>query len=660
MKTGKLLRPLLIGGGIGLLAAAGFALGMFGQIMQRVDDRLFLSHPADPAIVIVSIDNASLSQIGRWPWPRDTHAKIIDRLTTAGARAIGYDVNFSEVSDAALDTELAQAIARSGKTVLPVELEFIASGGRLTFDPKKTVSPLPELGAHAAATGHVNTPPDADGVVRRVPLVARAPDGSLVPCFACEILRVAGRDSQLTNAPLDGNKALIVNYPDAPGKAFRVISAVDVLHGTADLRPVKGAMVLVGATASDLHDENLSPTSQGRPMPGVEIHASLADTILHGRWLRALPTWVGALYLVLLGLVIGLAVPRLRARYGLILVGGLLVASVVLGIGLFDQGWIFDLVWPAITIILAYAAVTLERRIASERERRQIRQAFSRYVSSTVVDAILEDPSRLKLGGERKRMSVLFSDIRGFTTISEGLSPERLVEILNKYLNRMTDVVFANHGVLDKYIGDAVMAFWNAPFDQPEHALCAAMTALEMRSALRQMNTEHAFGAIELKIGIGINTGDMVVGNVGGDTRFDYTVIGDNVNMASRLEGLNKEYGTMILATEAASLEIQDRILMRKIDKVAVKGKKEPVVICEIMEDAERATALQKALKERFELALEKYWSRDFASAITICDEILKHFPDDGPSKLLKERAALFIQTAPPAAWDGTWVYLKK
>ncbi|MEK7116289.1 MAG: adenylate/guanylate cyclase domain-containing protein [Patescibacteria group bacterium] len=654
------IRPIAVGGFIGILSAAGLFAGVLNTWSMRVTDRLFLAAPADRRIVIVAIDDASLGQIGRWPWPRTVHAKILHALTDAGAKAIGYDVNFPESSNVADDNDLAEALKHSGRVVLPLELQLKIERGRMTFDPTKNVSPITSLSSAAAATGHSNTPPDADGTVRRVPLSVRAPDGSRVPAFVTELLRLGGFERDLGLAPLDSNGRLLVNFSGAPFSSFRTLSAGDIFRGTANIDSVKNAIVLVGSTAADLHDSLLVPTSYGIPMPGIEIHASIAHTIISHRWLQRIPPWISALELVLLGLLIGFLFSRIRVRWSVPILLLLWIAQIVSAFALFDRGWIAEIVWPTILFFFAAAAVTLERRIIADRERRELKHALSKYVSPSVVEAILKDPSRLKLGGERRRMSVLFSDIRGFTTISEGMTPEKLVQVLNVYLNRMTNLVFAQNGVLDKYIGDAVMAFWNAPLDQPEHATLAVATALDMRDALLDMNRAQAFGDLELHIGLGVNTGDMVVGNVGGESRFDYTVIGDHVNLASRLEGLTKEYHVDILITEATMKDLAGEILTRRLDKVAVKGKSEPIVIYEAMERLASAGEPLKLLARDFEAALEAYFRREFQDVVTRCERMLSAHPGDGPSKNLLERAKQFIESPPPDAWDGTWVYTKK
>ncbi|MFA5935587.1 MAG: adenylate/guanylate cyclase domain-containing protein [Patescibacteria group bacterium] len=655
------VRPIGVGLIIGILSAALFVGGVLESWSALAGDRLFLQRPSDPSIVIVAIDDASLSAVGRWPWNRSVHAELITRLANAGVRSIGYDVNFPEPSDTENDTKLADAIGKAGNVVLPIELALRSGRDALIFDPAASVQPIPLIREATRSLGHTNTPPDVDGVVRRIPLAAATADGIVTPAFAAQVLQIAHPGYDFQQVPTDSISRVSVNFNGPPTRNFETIRAIDVLRGQIEPSVLRDKSVFVGSTAADLHDDQLVPTSNGTPMPGVELHASLYDTLLTERWLLPVPKYVGALFLVLLGFLIGLFVTLLRARYSaplsFVVWIGILFAAFIL----FDRGYRIDLVWPTLTVVFAYALVTLERRITSDRERRKLQSAFSRYVSVSVVDAILRDPSRLKLGGEKRRMSVMFSDVRGFTSISEKLTPEALVDVMNTYLTRMTDIVFANDGVLDKYIGDAVMAFWNAPFDQPDHALRAIKTALAMQRALREMNDAKAFGDdLNLKIGIGINTGEMIVGNMGSEVRFDYTVIGDNVNLASRMEGITKEYGVGILISEATRTDAVDSVLTRRIDKVAVKGKKEPVTMYEVMGLMNDVSEADRRLAQDFEDALDAYFAKDFPSAIQKAEAMLVSHPEDGPSKTLLERSREWMNNPPPADWNGTWIFTKK
>lgn len=654
-------RPLILAGVIGVVAAVLYTSGAFTTWSHRVTDRFFLDRPADPSIVLVAIDDTSLSQIGRWPWDRKIHGEIIDALSAAGVRAIGYDVNFPEPSDSLNDAALEGSLRKAGNVVLPIELTIHQERKTLMFDRETVIAPLPALSTAAKATGHTNTPPDADGVVRRIPLFVTAPDTTLVTAFALQVLKIADPSYPASAIPLDALSRAMVNFNGPPKKNFDTISAVDLLRGTVRPETLKDKIVFVGSTAADLHDDQLVPTSRGVPMPGVELHASVYDTLMTQRWLQAVPAGIQALLLVLLSLIVGLLLSVVRSRYSipmlLVLWAGIVVGSFIL----FDHGWIIDLFWVTLTLALVSAAVILERRVTADRERHELRSAFSRYVSGSVVEAILRDPQKLKLGGEKRRMTVLFSDVRGFTSIAETMSAEQLVDVMNTYLTRMTEMVFQQEGVLDKYIGDAVMAFWNAPLDQADHALRAIKTALSMQRALEEMNRADAFSnGLALKIGIGINTGDMIVGNMGSEVRFDYTVIGDNVNLASRMEGITKEYGVGILISEATQQDAGERIVARRIDKVAVKGKKEPIVLYEVLALVEEATPEQRRLAEQFEAGLEAYFSKQFQDAISRGEVILQTYPDDGPSKTLIQRSRQFLIDPPPADWDGTWVFTKK
>ncbi|MFA6099844.1 MAG: adenylate/guanylate cyclase domain-containing protein [Patescibacteria group bacterium] len=662
-------RPLAVGLAVGLLCAAGMALGLLSTWSNRLTDRLFMPQSADPRITIIAIDDAAMARLGRWPWARSVHAELIDKISQAKPLAIGYDVNFPEISDQENDKALADAIRSAGNVVLPIELTLTNQNSQIFYDPSRVLMPIPLIASASARLGHTNTPQDVDGVVRRVPLAVASPEGSKIPHFAVQIAEMAGLKINLTQGT-DSLGRLIVHYINAPKHSFPMLSAADVFDGKVKPEQLAGHFVLVGSTAPDLHDEQLVPTATSQPMPGVEIHASILDTLLKQNYLREVPVVLSALWLILLGAILGFLVPRLKARWSIPLALGLWIVSIVGSFVLFDRGWIVDLLWPTIAIILGFGAVMLERRIAAERQKREIRAAFSRYVTESVVTSILADPSKLKLGGERRRMTVLFSDIRGFTTISEGLRPEKLVEIMNKYLSRMTDEVFKHEGVLDKYIGDAVMAFWNAPLDQPDHAKRAVETALDMLSALKEMNAAKVFsskggsasggGDLELKIGVGVNTGEMVVGNMGSEERFDYTVIGDSVNLGSRLESLTKEYGVCLLITDSARQELNSGYLIRTIDLVAVKGKKEPVKIFEVIKRSKNASQADRLFVKKFEDALTAYFSKDFSGAVRLADELLVERPDDGPAKTLKARAEHFIQEPPPADWNGVWVMTKK
>jgi adenylate cyclase len=319
-----------------------------------------------------------------------------------------------------------------------------------------------------------------------------------------------------------------------------------------------------------------------------------------------------------------------------------------------------NMIYPVLTMVFIYLGITVYRYITEEREKKKIRGAFQYYLTASVVNEILKDPNKLKLGGDKKNLSVMFSDIRGFTSISEKLSPENLVQLLNKYLTAMTNIVFKYDGLLDKYIGDAVMAVFGAPLDQPDHARRACLTAIEMMTELRRLQIKwKAEGWPEIDIGIGINTGDMVVGNMGSEMRFDYTVMGDSVNLASRLEGTNKEYGTNIIISEFTYEVIKEDFFCRELDAVRVKGKKLPVRIFELLGEAKDKAQWQE-FAAIFQHALELYRGGKWDEAIAAFNRVLGLKPDDFPSRLYIERCESLKETPPEGEWDGVFTMTRK
>ena len=612
--------------------------------------------PPGREVVIVGIDESSLDTIGRWPWPRSTLADLVDRLAGASAVGLDvvFDQPDTSLDRRALesavatdpgrassdllaalgpdqDTRLAAAIRRHGRVVLGQYFEFsgapdptlAASTARLRELSVRAVrgaSPETAFGfetatrAHvdvpillqaAAGAGHINFLPDADGLYRRVPLAVRVGD-RLVPAFALELLREhLGGATTLTLAP-EGVTQLAVG-PDAlpvdaaaqlwidylgPPRTISHVSAADVLAGRVPADAVAGKIAIVGFTAAGF-DEIATPFTA--VAPGVELEATLVDNLLHARSLQR-PWWVvpfeaGAI--VVLGVVAGVALQRLGT------LGGTLVALVILlacggatQLLFVHAGLVLGVVYPVGALVLCALGGAVYQSLTEEREKRRIRDAFRHYLNPEVTDMLANDPARLRLGGERREVTVLFSDIRGFTSISETLPPETLAELLNEYLGAMTDVVFRHEGLLDKYIGDAVMAFWGAPVASPDHAARCCRAALEMVASLARLNDHwQTVGLPLLSIRVGIHSGEAAVGNFGSARRFSYTAMGDSVNLASRLEGLNREYGTTILISEATLDAIGEAFVCRQVDHVRVRGRNQPVGVYELLGLREAALA---------------------------------------------------------------------
>ncbi|MFQ5842235.1 MAG: CHASE2 domain-containing protein, partial [Thermodesulfobacteriota bacterium] len=528
----------------------------------------------------------------------------------------------------------------------------------------------------ARRLGFFNVDPDVDGTVRRVPLAMRFHD-KIYPSLALQVLReyrggpqspflkvapygTEGIQLGKTHIPTDKRGRFLVNYRGGrntfPGYSFS-----KVISDKSEERPAKEdfreKIVLVGATATGIYDARVTPFDTG--LPGVEIHATVIDNILHRDFILQ-PDWICALnipIIILMALIPGMLIPRLKPLRGASISVGLLFIYIIANwYFLVNQRIWINLIYPILPAFFGvFVAVTVYQYVSEEREKRKIRNAFQFYVSAGVVNEILKDPGKLQLGGERKVLTVLFSDIRGFTYLSETLSPETLTKLLNLYLTPMTVTVFKYQGTLDKYMGDAIMAIFGAPLEQNDHAEKACHTALDMVEALKDLQKSWEIdGVPEISMGIGINTGPMSVGNMGSNMLFDYTVVGDHVNLGSRLEKLNREYDTNIIISEFTHQYIQDAFICRELDIVRVRGRREPVRIFELL-GREEPFRQWSAFKTSFENGLMAYRSRHWDAGIKEFEGALKIRPGDGPAKLYLRRCRLFQQKTPSAKWDGVY-----
>jgi adenylate cyclase len=656
--------------------------------------------PVGEEVAIVAIDEKSLKEIGRWPWSRTRVATLIAQLTRLGAAMIALDMVFAE-PEPDHDQELADAIRHSGKVVLGYFLDFdltpntqhptpdmqadgvfasaynLVRPGRGESPGEKwlptaphVVASIPLISSAARRAGFFNFIPDVDGIYRRVPLAIRYQD-KILPPLSLEALRVylgnvllgitfqeygvAGITLARTSLPTDEAGEMWINYA-GPARSFPYYSAADVLNGKVAATALQGKIALVGTTATGTFDARATPFDP--VFPGVEIHATVIDNILHGRFVIR-PKWLvlGDIGVLLwLGLVLGAALQRAKGVWGGVLSGGV-AGAYVWGSQLFfvHSGVPLSVVYPVLLIFSLYLSVTLVHYVKEEREKRRIRAAFSLYLHPEVARMVSENPALLRLGGEKKELTVIFTDIRGFTSISEMLDPEALVEFLNEYLGAMTDIVFAHGGLLDKYIGDAIMALWGTPLPAPDHAASACRAALDMTARLQDLRQEwKTRGLPPLEIGVGINTGPMVVGNMGSSRRFNYTVMGDQVNLGSRLEGLNKFYGTRILLSESTRAQLGEEFLMREVDAVRVKGKRQPVVVFELLARAGDSAELRSFVAE-FEEALRAYKERRWEEAYLLFLQFAHAHPDDQPTQIYLERCRQLMASPAPADWDGVF-----
>jgi adenylate cyclase len=546
---------------------------------------------------------------------------------------------------------------------------------------------ITKLADDAASFGFINIVPDSDGTLRHALLMIRYQDQDFFPSLDLEVVRayekIPDQDVAAYIAPngleriqFGGHKlrpasdgSALLNYT-GPYQTYAHYSMWDVISGTVPPETFRDKIVLVGATALAIGDIRNTPfEGQDAVYMGVEVHANIIDNLLHseqpGRGFLKRgydEEMVDLGFILLFGLVFGFLFSRVTPLYSTITVLAALTAYAwFVYFSFVHKGQWLSFVIPAGTLAANYAAITSLRMIREERAKRNIRKSFSQYLSPGVIELIEKDPEKyIRPGGEVKELSVLFSDIRGFTTISEGLTPDELVHLLNEYFGQMTDFVFATDGTLDKYIGDAIMAFWGSPYPQEDHASRSCACALRMAGGLATLNAKwKAAGRPPISIGIGLNTGLVNVGNMGSARRLSWTVMGDNVNLASRLEGITKQYHVQIVISEATYRQVSSQFVCRELDKIRVKGKNLPVNIYELMDVAADKSKYEPLL-ELFDRAMAAYRSQNWREAAAQFTDVLLKFPDDGPSQVFLERAIEFSQSAPEGEWDGVYVMKTK
>jgi len=469
--------------------------------------------------------------------------------------------------------------------------------------------------------------------------------------------------------PVDESGLLLINYQGGMN-SFPIYSFYDVFSDFAEMRKEKNfnpetafkdKIVLVGPTAVGIYDIRATPFGA---LPGVFLHANTIDNVLHNRALYR-PSWMWGFDLIIitvLGILLSLIYPRVRPLYS----AGL-VFIFVIGYWWFNY-YVFDwlhysltVVYPISSVFVVYLGITIYHYTMEEREKRFIRSAFSYYLSPEVIDDLLTNPDKLKLGGDRKEVTIFFSDLQGFTSMSERMPPEQLVALLNAYLTEMSDIIMRFRGTIDKFEGDAIMAFFGAPVDYPDHAISACLASLEMQNRLAELNKKwQKEDKPELICRMGLNTGSVLVGNMGSSRRMDYTIIGDEVNLASRLEGANKAYGTKIMISESAYLKVQEMVEVRELDLIQVVGKERPVRVYELLAKKGELAEEKKELVNIFSQGLELYRKREFEKGLELFKRCLGIDPKDSPSQIYLQRCQSYLEEPPPMDWDGVFRLTKK
>ncbi|MDP3956188.1 MAG: adenylate/guanylate cyclase domain-containing protein [bacterium] len=628
-----------------ILSVILYGAGFFGGVNRMLSDVLYPSYSVDESIVIISIDDDSLAELGQWPWPRGLFAELLGVLESVNPEVVAIDVLFAEPSSRGQsdDATLAKALSDVAyHVVMPVFGELTKVDNQWLIG--RTVGPLP-IFRELVSLGHANLVIDRDGVVRMVPLLVTTETGEQFSSFAHEAIG-KNTDAGTIRVPFAG-----------PTGSVMAVSFADMLRGRVSLP--EGARVFVGAVAPSLHDEQQTPVSRGVAMSGVEIQAQIANSALGNLALVDVSTLLNVLLVLISALApILLFVFLTRARSAFIFSLGFSVVVVVSIVLIFQSGYIVSVVHPLLAVALGmYSGFSFRYRSVNE-QKRFLKEVMGKYVSRDVLREVLARPELLTLGGEDRDVTILFSDVRGFTTLSESLSPSALVDFLNRYLTRMTDIILGLDGVVDKYIGDAIMAFWGAPLQNDDHALDAIVASLDMIDSLREFNeAKENENSKDIDIGIGLNTGEVVVGNMGSQQRFDYTVMGDAVNLAARLEGQTKTYGIHLLISENTKKRITEEtrteygLQIRELDRIQVKGKNEPVVVFQVVDRHD--VAFVTTILDDFNKARKAYYEGKWRICLDICELILAK-GSDGPTNVFKTRAEEFLKN-PPEDWQGVY-----
>jgi adenylate cyclase len=708
------IRILGTGLSVFFVALSLYNPALFHELRLKFFDILMRQMPAqlgETPVVIVDIDSASLAELGQWPWSRHHLATLLENLTAAGPAVIGFDMLFAEPDRSAPqrlktgtplpaavqdylaslpdpDLHLAETLAASP---VPVILGHI-----FTQTPNPLSPTLPERSrfilfnnpepAHflhrfkaveanlalfeqaAQGSGFFNIVQDQDAILRHLLLIAQV-DQHIYPSLVLAMVQAAVKVPSIRidtgdngirslglgpyTIPVTRKGELIVNL-SGPARTLPYLSAAQVIAAQFDPLSLQGAYVLIGTSAPGLFDLQAVPTDQH--FPGVEFHGHALNTILTGSFLHR-PEWIPALeafIVLLLCLILLVFLPKMQAVQGVLLAMALVAA--ILLFSWFQFRWnhlLVDVVYPTVTVSCLFTALTFINYFTKEKETRQLRFLFSQYLAPAVVEELVQQHDHVVLNGEERELSILFSDIRNFTCMAEKMPPTALCSFLNEYLTPMTQAIMERRGTVDKFIGDAIMAFWNAPLTTPDHLAQACNCALDMLHELARLNFFwQQRGLPTIRIGLGIHCGVVRVGNMGSQQRFEYTVIGDAVNLASRLEGLTKLYGTDILVSKAVyELLAGQNFFFRPVDRVRVLGRKEEVSVYQLLGKKGSYTFDIKE-NQQYTLALGLYDQGNFSSAGLVFRQLTELYPKDRLYALYLERCGHWAEH-PPAQWDG-------
>jgi adenylate cyclase len=654
-----------------VLAVAGLGLGIAVSslgVLQHLEWSLYdrcvqiatRAPRAVPHIVVVAVDEPSFQEVGlEWPWPRSLHGALVRALHEAGARAIVFDIIFDSPSQAPEeDADFAEAMREAGNVVLAADWQ---TTGDQAYSLVQWIEPTPLLASAARAVGIARLPIDPDGKVRRTPLEFQG--RPTLP------LAAAMQDPSF-RAPADLEALRLIHFPGPSRLGVKTVSYYQALD-YAHMLPrgiFRDKTVLVGLSLGSSpvikSAVDLFLTPYPEPVPGVEVHAATLDSVTRSAFVRE--PFATPLAVMLLALALGVALApvfyRQGAFVGLAVTAGVVIGLVVCSYLLYDFFLLkIPVVVPAVMAGTMFLVPYLYRFVLGVIERRMILGAFKHYLAPAIVDRILKDPGQLRLGGANYNVTVIFTDLAGFSTISEKLSAAKLHDLLTEYFREMMDILLDEHATLDKFIGDAIMVYFGCPVEESDHPLHACRSAIRMQRRVDELNQVWQQRDLPpLHMRVGVNTGPVVAGNMGTDSIFNYTIIGDSVNLASRLEGVNKEYGTSTIISEDTYRCVAKDVTARELDCIRVKGKTEPVAIYELASLAGETPRERLCAFDTYAAGLASYRALAWTDAISRFREVLTREPNDVPARTMIERCGYYLEHPPPDDWDRVYTMLHK
>jgi adenylate cyclase len=691
---GKKINAALI---IAFCAITFFGIAAYFNIFElwqlKLSDFLYQDRAISENIVIVGVDDFTLSNegLGHFEnWDRSVFAQALNNINKYSPKAVAFDFFFKSPRTLKEDLMLHDEFEKTANSVVIFNDDPIGFDDELNSFFASSIKPLDLIVPKNTVVSMVNSIPDVDNVMRGIiPAIWDINEKIYHENLGISLARIffnldkSASDARISTTnysfgdkskreitiPLEKGQ-ILVNYALKPGeKSYKYVSFFDVFrndfaaHGNSPEKIFSDKIVIVGPTADYFKDNVTIPKSSRYMIPGVEIHASVLQMIMEGNFLRYAKINEKIIAIVLFGLLAAYFFMFKKIRWAVLFLAAGSLGYSALAPWFFSRGVIIDLVHPYLVLIVMFVTIFIYRYFTEFKERMALKSAFSKYVSASVVEQIANSPESVKLGGEKREISIIFTDIAGFTSISEKLAPESLVAFLNEYLDAMTRIILDEGGTLDKFEGDAIMAFFGAPLTQADHAVRACNVALKMREAMSFLNDKwkndeplpNGEKKPQIDFRCGINTGEAIVGNVGSDLRFDYTALGDCVNLSSRLEGANKKYSTRIMMSETTFNMVKNEFVARELDLIIVVGKRAPVRVFELLGPMDSLNQSATILLNLYNEGLRLYHSRDFTAAQNKFEDILKSFPLDGPSKVYRQRCEILKDFPPAKDWDGVY-----